>query len=52
MNEREAKIPPPYKIRLIEALERLVQLYEATDNKDKAREWQKKLAEAKDKKKG
>ena len=50
MKQNEATIPPPYKIRLIEALERLVQLYEATGNKDKAKEWQKKLAEAKDKK--
>ncbi|HEV8061686.1 MAG TPA: serine/threonine-protein kinase [Gemmataceae bacterium] len=52
MKQREATIPLPSKIRLIEALERLVQLYEATASKDKAREWQKKLAEAKDKKTG
>ncbi len=50
MKQNEATIPPPYKIRLIETLERIVQLYEATGNKDKAKEWQKKLAEAKDKK--
>jgi tetratricopeptide (TPR) repeat protein len=47
MKDREAKIPPPDKIRLIEALERLVQLYKATGNKDKAEEWQKKLIDAK-----
>jgi tetratricopeptide (TPR) repeat protein len=51
MKQREGTIPPPFKIRLIEALERLVQFYEATGNRDKAKEWQKKLAEAKDKKK-
>jgi len=46
MRLREAKIPEPYKIRLIEDLQRLVQLYEATGNKDKAKEWRQKLAEA------
>jgi hypothetical protein len=51
MKQREATIPPPYKIRLTVALEQLVQLYEATGNKDKAKEWQKELAQAKDKKK-
>jgi len=51
MKQREATIPLPHKIRLIEALERLVRLYEATGNKNKAREWQKELTEAKDKKK-
>jgi eukaryotic-like serine/threonine-protein kinase len=51
MKQREASIPPPAKIRLIDALERLVRLYEATGNKDKAREWQNKLTEARDKKK-
>jgi eukaryotic-like serine/threonine-protein kinase len=51
MQEREAKIPRTYRVRLIEDLERLVQLYEATGNKEKAKAWQKKLAEAKDKRK-
>ncbi len=52
MKQREATIPPPFKIlHLIEALERLVQLYEATGNKDKAKEWQSTLTEAKGKKK-
>ena len=31
------------KARLAEALERLVQLYEATEQKEKAAEWRKKL---------
>jgi hypothetical protein len=35
------------KVRLIESLEWLVQLYEATGKKDKADEWRKKLKEAK-----
>jgi serine/threonine protein kinase/tetratricopeptide (TPR) repeat protein len=47
MKKHEAQIPNPHKIRLIEALERLVQFYESTTNKDKANEWRKKLTEAK-----
>jgi hypothetical protein len=43
MKQREATIPPQGKIRLTEALERLVQLCEATDRKDKATGWQAKL---------
>jgi non-specific serine/threonine protein kinase/serine/threonine-protein kinase len=43
MEEREAAIPPPGKVRLTEAVERLVQLYEAWDKKDKADEWRKKM---------
>ena len=43
MKQREASIPPPGKIRLTEAIERLVQLYEATGKKDKAAEWRAKL---------
>jgi hypothetical protein len=39
----EDTIPPQGKIRLIEALERLVQLYEVTDNKDDAAKWRKEL---------
>jgi eukaryotic-like serine/threonine-protein kinase len=46
MKEGEGQIPRPQKMRLIESAERIVQLYEATANKDKAKEWQKKLAEA------
>jgi tetratricopeptide (TPR) repeat protein len=43
MKQREAKIPPQGKIRLTEALERLVQLYEAKDKKDEAAKWRKEL---------
>ena len=43
MKQREAKIPAVGKVRLTEALEWLVQLYEATGRKDKAAEWRKKL---------
>ncbi len=47
LKQREAKIPAPSQRVLIQALERLVQLYEATRQPDKAKEWQQKLAEAK-----
>jgi hypothetical protein len=47
MNKREAKIPVRNRIVLIEALERLVQLYEAIGKKNEAKEWREKLAEAK-----
>jgi eukaryotic-like serine/threonine-protein kinase len=47
MKQREAKIPPQGKVRLSEALERLVQLYEATGKKDQAEKWRKLLNEAK-----
>jgi hypothetical protein len=41
---RQAKIPEPVrKVRLTEALDRLVQLYEATDSKDEAAKWRKEL---------
>ena len=43
MKQREATIPPQGKDRLTEALERLVQLYEATDKPDEAAEWRKEL---------
>ena len=39
MKEREKTIPPIGKDRLPEALERLVQLYEATGKKDEAEKW-------------
>jgi hypothetical protein len=39
MKQREARIPPPEKARLPEAVERLVQLYEATGQLEKARLW-------------
>jgi serine/threonine protein kinase len=48
MKQRQDKIPAAYRqLRLSEALERLVRLYEATDQKEKAADWQKKLDEAK-----
>lgn len=48
MKQRQDKIPPAFRqVRLIEALERLVRLYEATDEKAKAADWRKKLHEAK-----
>ena len=53
MKQREAKIPvasapgSPIAVRLVEAVERLVQLYEATGKKDEAAKWQKELEEIK-----
>ena len=41
MKQREAKIPPTGKVRLTEALERLVQVYEALEKKDEAAKWRK-----------
>ena len=43
MKQREQTIPPPSKSRLTEALERLVQLYEATAKPDEATKWRKEL---------
>ncbi|MHB1423544.1 MAG: tetratricopeptide repeat protein [Gemmataceae bacterium] len=43
MNERADKIPSQDKVHLREAIERLVQLYDAWGKKDKADEWRKKL---------
>jgi hypothetical protein len=45
MHAREEIIPTVAKIRLAEALGRLVRLYEATGDKDRAEVWRKKLAE-------
>jgi serine/threonine protein kinase/tetratricopeptide (TPR) repeat protein len=48
LKQREAKIPPQFRtLRLTEALERLVQLYDATGPKAKADEWRKQLEAAK-----
>jgi tetratricopeptide (TPR) repeat protein len=47
MKERAARIPPQGQVRLPEALERLVQLYEATGRPDQAAAWRIKLAAAK-----
>jgi tetratricopeptide (TPR) repeat protein len=43
MRQREKTIPPEGKVRLPEAIERLVQLYEALDKKDDAAKWNKEL---------
>jgi tetratricopeptide (TPR) repeat protein/tRNA A-37 threonylcarbamoyl transferase component Bud32 len=43
MKERQAKIPPEGRIRLTEALERLIQLSEATGKPDDACRWRKEL---------
>ena len=48
MKQREAKIPANSKIRLTEALERLVQLYHAWGKADEAAKWQKELDVMKD----
>ncbi len=47
MKQREATIPANGKIRLTEALNRLVQLYEAMDKKVEAAKWRKVCEEAK-----
>jgi tetratricopeptide (TPR) repeat protein len=46
MKQREATIPPGRKVRLPEAAERLVRLYEATGRPDEARAWRAKLPPA------
>jgi serine/threonine protein kinase/tetratricopeptide (TPR) repeat protein len=43
LKQRAARVPPQAKVRLTEAVRRLVQLYEATGQKDKANEWRKEL---------
>jgi tetratricopeptide (TPR) repeat protein len=47
MKQREAKIPVTGKVRLIETTERLVRLYEATNQPDKARTWRENLSSSK-----
>jgi hypothetical protein len=47
MEQREAKIPRGGKIRLTEALEKLVELYDAWGKKEKASQWRGRLDEAK-----
>jgi eukaryotic-like serine/threonine-protein kinase len=47
MKRREAKIPLPGKVRLREAVERLVNLYDAWGKKDEADKWRKVLEEMK-----
>jgi tetratricopeptide (TPR) repeat protein len=49
LEKQAAKIPAPYRrVRVREALERLVQLYDATNKKDEADRWRKKLEEMKE----
>ena len=47
MKQREKTIPPQGKIRLTEALERLVQLYEALGKPEEAAKWRKELVATK-----
>jgi tetratricopeptide (TPR) repeat protein len=47
LKQRQARIPPTRRVFLTEALERLVQLYDALEKKDKADELRKKLEETK-----
>jgi hypothetical protein len=47
MKQRESDIPMESKRRLVEALGRLVQLYDGWDKNDKADEWRKKLDDQK-----
>ena len=43
LKEREGKIPANSQVCLTETLERLVQLYDVTGQKEKAAEWRKTL---------
>ncbi len=45
IKQREAKIPPQGKVRLTEAVDRLVRLYDAWGKPDEAAKWRKVLAE-------
>ena len=47
MKQREATIPPQGKVRVREAVERLVNLYDAWGKKDEADKWRKVLEESK-----
>jgi serine/threonine protein kinase len=49
MKQRVARIPQQSQTRLLESLEQIVKLYEATDQADKAKRWQKVLQEERDK---
>ncbi len=46
MKQRAAQIPSQGQVRVTEALERLVQLYEATGQTEQAAAWRKQLAAA------
>jgi hypothetical protein len=43
LKQREQAILPQWLVRIPEAIQRLVQLYEATDQKDEAANWRKEL---------
>ena len=43
LKQREKTIPPEGQVRIPEAIERLVQLHEATGNQDAAARWRKEL---------
>jgi len=45
MKQREDTIPPAGQPRIRENLQRLVQLYEATDRSEEAARWKRKLEE-------
>ena len=47
MKQREAKIPAQGKVRLTEALERLVQLYDAWGKPEQAEQWRRELEQRK-----
>ena len=47
LKQRETKIGAYAAVRLQEALQRLVQLYDAWQKKDQAEEWRKKLEQTK-----
>jgi hypothetical protein len=48
LKQRQDRIPSPFtQVRPREALQRLVRLYEATSQPDKAGQWRKKLEESK-----
>ena len=40
MKSREATIPPKWNTRVPEALDRLIELYTATDKPDEVKKWQ------------
>ena len=43
MKQQEKQIPPQGKVRLAQAAERLVQLYEALGDQEQAEQWRSKL---------
>ena len=48
MKQREKTIPPPGKVRIPEALDRLIELYTATNKPDEAKKWQAERAKYKE----